>query len=108
MDFDRLDESYAMVKSNLHFDNVILIGLPRLSSKPELCQFQLSTYAPLFLDKACVSRNISQNQNCIEAMRNTCSHSCLVPNENGIRWTIYLDMAQDNGFTLSPAFLHLQ
>ena len=38
-----------------------LTGLPRLSSKPELCQFWVSTYASLFLGKACVPRNIFQS-----------------------------------------------
>ena len=33
--------------------------LPRLSRKPSSCQFWVSTYAPLFLGKACVPRNIS-------------------------------------------------
>ena len=46
-----------------------LTGLPRLSRKPESCQHM----PPLFLGKACVSRNISPNQNCTETMRSTCA-----------------------------------
>ena len=37
MYFDRLDEIYAMVQSNWHFDNLTQTGLtgsPRLHSKP--------------------------------------------------------------------------
>ena len=39
-----------------------LTGLPRLSSKLGICQFWMSTYAPLFLGKTCVPRNISQRR----------------------------------------------
>ena len=43
---------------------IYMIGLtssPRLSSKLGICQFWVSTYAPLFLGKACVPWNISQS-----------------------------------------------
>ena len=36
-----------------------LTGLPRLSRKYSSFQFWVSTYAPLFLGKACIPRNIS-------------------------------------------------
>ena len=36
-----------------------LTSLSRLPRKPYSCQFWVSTYAPLFLSKACVLRNIS-------------------------------------------------
>ena len=56
-----------------------LTGLSRLSSKPVVCQFCVSTYAPMFLGIACVPRNTSQSQNCTETMKDTCAPitSCL-------------------------------
>ena len=41
-----------------------LTGMSRSSRKSESCQFWVSTYAPLFLGKACISRNISPSLNC--------------------------------------------
>ena len=55
MHFDRLDDIYAMVESNWHFDKVTqtgltgyrtgLTGLPRLTSKLGICQFWMSTHS---------------------------------------------------------------
>jgi hypothetical protein len=50
MNFDLLDESYPMVKSILHFEQVDQTGLTSLGKRSDrfhqLCQFWSSTYAP--------------------------------------------------------------
>ena len=43
-----------------------LTSSPRLSSKLGICQFGVSTYAPLFLGKAYVPRNISLSQTALK------------------------------------------
>ena len=75
MHFDRLDESYAMVKSNLNFGKVTLTGLTGLCIlvRPQSCQFWSSTYAPLFFGKACVPKNTLLDQNCLKSIINDTS-----------------------------------
>ena len=74
MHFDRLDESYAMVKFNLHFDKVTLIGQTGLCIPVwPVCtvyQFRSSTYAPLFFGDACIPKNKNLDQNCLRTMKN--------------------------------------
>ena len=77
MNLDLLDESYPMVKSILHFEQVDQTGLTSLEKRSDrfhqLCQFWSSTYAPMFFGKACVSKNTSLDQNCLRAMINKTS-----------------------------------
>ena len=54
-----------------------LTDSPRLSSKLGICQFWMSTYAPLFLGKAC-ARNISQSPELHWNNENHPRQSCLV------------------------------
>ena len=75
MNFDLLDESYPMVKSILHFEQVDqtgLTGLEKWSDRfHQSCQFGSPTYTLLFFGKACVPKSTLLNQNCLRAMINT-------------------------------------
>jgi hypothetical protein len=74
MNLDLLDETYPMVKSNLHFtvfDNTGLTGGTHTSDRSDkTCQFWVQTYAPLFSGKACVPENIHNDQNWLKTMIN--------------------------------------
>ena len=74
MHFDHLDESYAIVKSNLHFDKVTLTVQTGLCIPVwPVCtvyQFRSSTYAPLFFGDACITKNKHLDQNCLRMMKN--------------------------------------
>ena len=73
MHFDHLDQRYAMMKSNLHFDKVILTGQTSLCIPVwpvyTVCQFWSSTYAPLFFGDACIPKNKHLDQNCLRTMK---------------------------------------
>ena len=74
MNFDLLDESYPMVESNLHFEQLDQTGLTGLRGRsdrfPQSCQFWSSTYASCFFGKACVPKNILLGQNGLRTMIN--------------------------------------
>ena len=74
MHFDRLDDCYAMVKSNLHFDKVTLTGQTGLCIPVwpvcTISQFRSSTYASLFFGDACIPKNKHLDQNCLKTMKN--------------------------------------
>jgi hypothetical protein len=74
MNLDLLDETYLMVKSNLHFmifDHTGLTGGTHRSDRSDkMCQFLVRTYALLFSGKACVPENIHNDQNWIKTMIN--------------------------------------
>ena len=78
MHFDHLDESYAMVKSNLHFDEVTLTGLtglcipvrPISTTMPILI---INICPPIFFDKVCMRKNNLWDQNCLRMMTNKSS-----------------------------------
>ena len=74
MHFDRLNESYVMVRSNLHFDKVTLTGLTGLCIPVRPVYTAVSilvvNICPLFFGKACVPKNTPMDQNCLRTMIN--------------------------------------
>ena len=74
MNYDLLDESYPMVKSILHFEQIHQTGLTGLDKRsdrfPLLCQFWSSTYTPLFFGDASMVKNKPLDQNCLRTMIN--------------------------------------
>jgi len=85
MHFDRLDESYAMVKSNMNFGKVTLAGLTGLCIpvKPvrPVMPILVVNICPLFFGKTCVPKNICLDQNCLRAM-NTSAIFCTKGDNN--------------------------
>ena len=77
MHFDCLDKSYAMVKSNLHFDKVTLTGLTGLCIPVRpvctIVPILVVKICPLFFGKACMPKNTLLDQKCLRAMINNTS-----------------------------------
>ena len=77
MHFDRLDESYAMMKSKLHFDKVTLTGLTGLCIlvRPVCTAVRILVVniCPLFFGKDCMPKNTLLDQNYLRAMINNTS-----------------------------------
>ena len=114
MHFDHLDEIYAMVQSNWWFDKLFLTGLYERSDwsvqivqKTWIVPILGVNICPCFLVKLAYRETFLQAKTVQKQWEALMHQSHLVSNDEGIRLTTYLDMAQDDGFTLLLIFLHL-